>query len=83
MPKGRNSSENSRQEKILTVLRARLAEQQIILDEQYQILDEQGRVLAKIVAINGKLIIQRQETDIRIAQNLDEVERILRELISS
>jgi hypothetical protein len=84
------------QEKIIAALRKRLAELDIILDEQARILDVQGRELARIVAINGQLIIQRKQLDNQIAeiqhdrakiqantqQMLDEAERILNQLVS-
>ncbi len=83
-------------------LEARIAEQQQILasldtaihqinlriDENARILDENDQVIAHIIAINGQLVIRRQEVQAeteasqrRQEQMLDEAERILNELV--
>ncbi len=65
------------QERVLTALRERLAAQGVILNKQAQILDENGKVLAQILAVNGRLILQRQQSIARQDAILDEAERYI------
>ena len=75
-------------------LEARIEEQRVILAaldealqplrlrvEKQRIVDEQGNELARILAINGRLVIQRAAVQAEGQQHLDEIERILNELI--
>lgn len=82
------------QEAILADLGARMAEELtekygITLDADANVVDEYGKVLARIVAINGQLVLQRQldekiaEQEQTISDQLDEAERIVREMLSS
>jgi uncharacterized coiled-coil protein SlyX len=71
------------QERILAALDAEIRQFDLELDEQAQILDHQGRVLAKIIAVNGQLIMRAQDADQRIAAKLQEAERILQRLAAS
>lgn len=71
------------QEQILAALDEEIRQIQLRLDEKAQILDEQGRVLAKIITINGQLIIRAQAADQRIAAKLQEADKILQRLATS
>ncbi|SNZ20073.1 hypothetical protein SAMN06265368_3172 [Cohaesibacter gelatinilyticus] len=81
------------QEHVLAALDEEIKAIQLEIDENGQIIDENGRAIAKIVAINGQLIIRKQleaeiaETEARIAAleadteaKLAEAERILQRL---
>jgi hypothetical protein len=71
------------QQRVLAALNERLAELNLRIDENARILDEQNQELARIVAINGQLVIQIEQTDQQIAQKLQEAERILQGLAAS
>ena len=75
------------QEAILADIRARMAERLtekygITLDEDANVVDEFGKVLARVVAINGKLVLQRQLEEENEAL-LDEAKEIIDQLASS
>ena len=74
------------QQRILTALNQILSEQQLRIDELGAIRDANGQELAQIVAINGKLLIRRQNAEIASAEArarsnaaLDEAERYILE----
>ncbi len=56
------------QVRILVALNEILSEQQMRIDEQGRILNDLGEELARIVSINGKLIVRRQQAESRITQ---------------
>ena len=75
------------QNAILADIRARMAERLtekygITLDEDANVVDEFGKVLARVVAINGKLVLQRQLEEENDAL-LDEAKEIIDQLASS
>ena len=72
-------NELAKQKHILAALNKMLADQQIRIDEQGRILNELGEELARVVSINGKLIIRRQQAHARSEAALDEAERYILE----
>ncbi|MEP5418804.1 MAG: hypothetical protein ABJP89_19580 [Lentilitoribacter sp.] len=80
----------AQQNQILAALSGELAALNLSLDDQARILDDQGRELAHIVAINGQLVIRRQQLQLETAQldadseaKLAEAEAILQRLATS
>lgn len=78
------------QEAIIVDLNEQIAHLQIRVDENGRIIDEQGRELARLIAINGQLILRRQEVQAETAASrarqdemLREAERILQSLAVS
>ena len=74
------------QQRIIAALNQILSEQQLRIDELGAIRDANGQELARIVAINGKLLIRRQNAEIASAEArarsnaaLDEAERYILE----
>ena len=89
---GKLDSTIAEQERVIAALNEILAKQQLRIDELGVIRDANNQELARVVAINGKLLVQRQQLEQRIAdanqrtaaaeasiaQTLDEIEAFIR-----
>lgn len=74
---GKMQERIAEQERILAALDQEIREIGLSIDEKLQILDAKKRVLAKVIAVNGKLIIRAQELDQEIASALQKADEIL------
>ena len=76
---GKLDARIAEQKRILAALNEILAEQQMQIDEQGRILNELDQEIARVVAINGKLLIRRQQAEANQVAILDRVERYILE----
>lgn len=71
------------QERIIAALNDQIEALHLRIDENGRLIDEQGRELARLISINGQLILRRQEVQADTAAMLDQAERILQSLAMS
>lgn len=71
------------QERIIAALNEQIEALHLRIDENGRLIDEQGRELARLISINGQLILRRQEVQADTAAMLDQAERILQSLAMS
>ncbi|SNZ20071.1 hypothetical protein [Cohaesibacter gelatinilyticus] len=67
------------QQRVIAALRNEIKAIQLEIVENGQIIDANGRAIAKIVAINGQLIIRKQELDTEIASSRARQDELVRQ----